>query len=421
MLLPYGDMAWASSIDEFFKNFKRESQILSEENIILIKTCIQENNLQDALSVIHNALEDIENARLNIAVTGETGTGKSTFINALREMGQEEEHAAPTGVTETTIERVPYPHPKLPQVTIWDLPGIGSTSFPPENYLKEMKFAEYDFFVIISATRFKENDAQLAKAIEMMKMNFYFVRTKIDNDIYNEKKSKPRAFNKENVLMKIRGDCSKHLKEVLSSEPPVFLVSNLDVSDYDFPDLQTKLLRDLPAHKRHAFILSLNSVTETTINLKRDSLKQKVFLEALKAGTLATIPLVGMIRDDLEDLNETFNLYRSYFGLDDASLENIAKDFNMPVDELKEHLRFPHLFEEDSNESLEDKLWKYIQHISSVTGGPVATCIYYRKTYYLQNLFLETAANDAIALLNREDLFEKKVGTYISNAPDYWE
>ncbi|XP_036050414.1 T-cell-specific guanine nucleotide triphosphate-binding protein 2-like [Onychomys torridus] len=414
-------MAWASSFDEFFKNFKRESKLLSEETITLIKFHIEQNDLQEALSVIDNALRDIENAPLNIAVTGETGAGKSTFINALRGIGQEEEGAAATGVRETTMERKQYDHPKFPQVKIWDLPGIGSTNFPPQNYLTKMKFSEYDFFIIISATRFKENDAQLAKAIKEMKMNFYFVRTKTDNDLYNEQKSKPKTFNKENVLMNIREDCSKHLQEVLSSEPPVFLVSNLERSGYDFPKLEMKLLRELPAHKRHIFMLSLHSVTEDTINLKRDSLKQKVYLEAVKAGALATIPLGGMIRDDIENLDETFKLYRSYFGLDDASLEKIAEDFDMSVNEFKVHLQFPHLFAENKDVPLGDRLVKYIKHISSVTGGPVATCIYYRKTYYLQNLFLDTAANDAIALLNKEALFEKKVGPYISKPPDYWE
>ncbi|XP_050014503.1 T-cell-specific guanine nucleotide triphosphate-binding protein 2-like isoform X1 [Alexandromys fortis] len=416
-----GSMAWASSFDAFFKNFKRESQILSEENIILIKSYTETNNLQKALSVINNALRDIENAPLNIAVTGETGTGKSTFINALRGVGQEDIGAAPTGVTETTWERIPYLHPKLPQVILWDLPGIGSSSFPPENYLTEMKFGQYDFFIIISATRFKENDAQLAKAITKMKMNFYFVRTKIDIDVDNEQKSKPKTFNKENVLMKIQGDCSRHLQKALSSEPRIFLVSNFDVSDFDFPALQTTLLRELPAHKRHVFMLSLNDVTEETINLKRDSLKQKVFLEALKAGVLATIPLGGMIMDDIENLDETFDLYKSYFGLDDASLRKIAKKFNTPVNTLKARLRFPHLFTQMNNESLEDKLRKYIHHISSVTGGPVAAGIYFKKSYYLQNLFIDAAANDAIALLNKEDLLENKVEPYVSKPPDYWE
>eukprot|EP00072_Mus_musculus_P072658 XP_017174421.1 PREDICTED: T-cell specific GTPase 2 isoform X1 [Mus musculus] len=413
-------MAWASSFDAFFRNFKRESKIISEDNITLIKAHIKENKLQKAVSVIERALRDIEDAPLNIAVTGETGAGKSTFINALRGVGQEEEGAASTGVVETTMKRTPYPHPKFPNVTIWDLPGIGTTTFTPQNYLTKMKFGEYDFFIIISATRFKENDAQLAKAIAQMGLNFYFVRTKIDNDLDNEQKGKPRTFNKEKLLKKIRDDCSNHLQESLYSEPPVFLVCNFDISKYDFPKLETKLLQDLPAHKRHIFSLSLQSLTEATINCKRDSLKQKVFLEAVKAGALATIPLGGMISDILENLDEKFNLYRSYFGLDDASLKNIAKDLNMSVDDFKVHLRFPHLFAKHNDESLEDKLFKYIKHISSVTGGPFATVTYFTRAYYLQNLFLDTAANDAIALLNSKALFEK-VGPYISEPPEYWE
>ncbi|XP_005350245.1 T-cell-specific guanine nucleotide triphosphate-binding protein 1-like [Microtus ochrogaster] len=414
-------MAWASSINAFFNNFKRESQILSEETSTLIKTHIKSNNLQEALSVINNALRDIENVPLNIAVTGETGAGKSTFINALRGVGQEDEGAATTGVKETTMERTSYPHPKLPQVTLWDLPGIGSSSFTPENYLKEMKFAEYDFFIIISASRFKENDAQLAKAISRMNMNFYFVRTKIDNELYNEKKSKPKTFNKENVLKKIRKDCSQQLKEVLSFEPQIFLVSNFEMSKYDFPKLESKLLYDLPAHKRQVFMLSLSSATEATINHKRDILKQKVFLEALKSGAWATIPFVGVIRDELEDLDETFNQFRSYFGLDDASLEKIAKDFNISVNELKAHLRFPNLCAENDDVSFRTKLQNYIERVSLAFGGLGAAVYYFKKSYYLQNLFIDTAANDAIALLNKEDLFEKKVGPYISKPPEFWE
>lgn len=413
-------MSWDSIFEEFFKNFKRESKIIPEDTITLIEAYIEKKQLQKAVSVIENALRNIESAPLNIAVTGETGSGKSTFINALRGVGQEEEGAAATGVVETTMKRIAYPHAKLPNVTIWDLPGIGSTNFPPQSYLTEMNFSEYDFFIIISSTRFKENDAQLAKAIDMMGMNFYFVRTKIDNDLDNEQKSKPKTFNKEKILTKIRDDCSEHLQEALVREPPVFLVSNFHMSDYDFPKLETKLLEDLPAHKRHVFSMSLQSLTEATINSKRDSLKQKVFLEAIKAGTLATIPLGGIIMDDVENLDETFNLYRSYFGLDDASLENYAKDFNMSVNDFKVHLRFPHLFAED-NESLENKLSKYIKQCFLVFGGPAATVIYFKKTYYLQNLFIDAAANDAIALLNNKGPFKKEGERYISMPLDYWE
>lgn len=406
----------ASSFENFFKNFKKESKILSEETITLIESHLENKNLPGAVSAISNALRNIDRAPLNIAVTGDAGAGKSSFINALRGVRDEEEGAAPTGVVETTMERTPYPHPKLPMVTIWDLPGIGSTSFPPQNYLTEMKFGEYDFFVIISATRFKDTDAHLAKAIAKMNTKFYFVRTKIDQDISNEQRSKSKTFNRDSVLKKIRGDCSRHLQETLSSEPPVFLVSNFDVSDFDFPELETTLLSELPAHKRHIFMLSLHSVTETAIDRKRDFLKQKIWLEALKAGAWATIPFGGLVLDKIQKVDETLDLYRSYFGLDDASLENIAKDFNVSVNEIKAHLKSLRLLTRTNDTSFEEKLWKYIEYISSVTGGPLATGLYFRKTFYLKNLFIDTVSSDAKTLLNKEFLSEK-----LTDPPEYWE
>uniref|UniRef100_A0A8C6RSP6 IRG-type G domain-containing protein n=1 Tax=Nannospalax galili TaxID=1026970 RepID=A0A8C6RSP6_NANGA len=398
-----------SNFDRFFKNFKRESKIISEDQIQLIENHLKNKDTQEALSVISDAVRDIENAPLNIAVTGESGAGKSTFINALRGLGHEEEGSAATGAVETTMERTPYQHPKFPRVTIWDLPGIGSTTFKPENYLTEMKFQEYDFFIIISATRFKENDAQLAKAIAKMNLNFYFVRTKVDNDISNEQRSKPKSFNKESVLQRIRDDSLRHLCEALCRNPPVFLVSSFDVADYDFPQLQSTLLSELPAHKRHIFMLSLQSVTEDAINLKRDSLKQKVYLEALKSGLIATLPLGGMYIDD--NMEETLNLYRSYFGLDHGSLKNIAKDFNMSVNDLEAYIKSPHLLREVQDKTFLEKLWENVGFVSSVTGGP---------TNYWQSYFLDTVASDVKDLLNKE-LFAKKSGSFRFNTSEYLE
>ncbi|XP_076793103.1 T-cell-specific guanine nucleotide triphosphate-binding protein 2-like [Arvicanthis niloticus] len=398
----------AFTFENFFKNFKKESKLLSEETITLIESHLEDKNLQGALSEISHALRNIDKAPLNIAVTGETGTGKSSFINALRGVRDEEEGAASTGVVETTMKRTAYPHPKLPNVTIWDLPGIGTTNFKPQNYLTEMKFGEYDFFIIVSATRFKELDAHLAKAIEKMNTKFYFVRTKIDQDVSNEQRSKPKSFNRDSVLKKIRDDCSENLQKVLSSQPPVFLVSNCDVSDFDFPKLETTLLSELPAHKRHIFMMSLHSVTETAIDRKRDFLRQKIWLEALKAGVLATIPLGGFIRDEIQKLEETLNLYRSYFGLDEASLVNIAKDFHMSVSEIKAELKCLHLLTKDKDMSFKEKLLKYIESISCVTGGPLASGLYFRKTYYWKSLFIDTVASDAKSLLNKEQFLSQK-------------
>ncbi|KAK2489505.1 hypothetical protein MC885_003076 [Smutsia gigantea] len=402
-----------SSFDRFAEKFHLETRIISQETITLIKSSLKEGNLQKAVTAISEALRNIESAPLSIAVTGETGSGKSSFINALRGVGHEEKGAADTGASETTKQRTPYTHQKFLNVTIWDLPGIGSTRFKPQKYLKKMKFNEYDFFIIISATRFKLNDKQLAEAIGKMGKNFYFVRSKVDNDLHNEERMKPNQFDKERILKNIRNDCRENLEGAKVSHPQVFLVSNADVSDYDFPNLEMTLLRDLPAQKRHIFMLSLPSVTEDAIDLKRDSLRQKVWLEALKAGASATIPLVGLINDiDLEKLQETLTLYRSYFALDDTSLETMAKDLHVSVEKLNVHLESPHLLSvKKGNESVKDRLLKCIETVCSVTGGPIATGIYFTKTFYLQNHFLDTVAKDAKTLLKIEELFTEKVGS----------
>ncbi|XP_039081413.1 T-cell-specific guanine nucleotide triphosphate-binding protein 2-like [Hyaena hyaena] len=405
-----GDLA--SSFDKFFKEFKLESKILSQETIKLIQSHLKEGDLQRAVSAINDALRDIDNAPLSIAVTGESGTGKSTFINALRGLGHEDELAASTGELETTLERTPYSHPKFPNVTLWDLPGMGTTTFQPRKYLEEMKFGEYDFFIIISATRFKLYDAQLATAIRKMKKNFYFIRTKVDSDLHSLKLSKPTTFNEHEILQRIRNDCVTQLQRANVNDAQVFLISSFELSSYDFQNLETTLLRELPAHKRHIFMKCLPNVTEAAIDQKRDSLKQKVWLEALKAGTSATIPLMGLIsNNDVEKLEETLTLYRSYFGLDDTSLETMAKDLNVSVEKLKANLISPHLLSVEKDESLGKKLLGYVEKFCSISGGLIATGVYFRKIFYLQNYFLETVVSDAKRLLKKEEIFRDSEGS----------
>ncbi|XP_077626240.1 interferon-gamma-inducible GTPase 10-like [Crocuta crocuta] len=403
----------ALSFDKFLKNFKLESTIVSQDTVRKIQSHLEEGDLQSAVSTINKLLRDIDSASLNIAVTGEFDSGKSSFINALLGVGQEEEGAAETRPEETTVVRTPYKHKKFPNVTLWDLPGMGTTEFHARKYLREMKFGEYDFFIIVSAKRVKHSDVQLATEIKKMKKNFYFVRTKVDSDIYHLKVSKPSTFNKDELLQKLRDDCVTHLKNVNIRDVPIFLVSCFELSSYDFQSLETTLLRELPAHKRHIFTQFLPNVTEAAIDRKRDTLKQKVWLEALKAGASATIPLVGFLSEnDVETLKETLTLYRSYFGLDDASLETVAKDLHVSVEKLKANLMSPHLLSvEKDDESLGDKLLRHLEKFSSTTGGLIATGLYFRKIFYLQNYFLDTVVSDAKLLLKKEEIFKDSEGS----------
>lgn len=186
-----------------------EYDIINDAEIEEIKMSLANEDLPSAVDKIKDYFAQQDRVELNIAVTGESGSGKSTFINAFRGLGDEDIDSAETGVVETTTKPTPYPHPKFPNVKLWDLPGIGTPRFKADVYLKEVQFELYDFFIILAADRFRECHANLAAEIVKMKKKFYFVRSKIDNNIEAEKRKK--TFNKEKTLDAIRDNCIKGL------------------------------------------------------------------------------------------------------------------------------------------------------------------------------------------------------------------
>ncbi|XP_031222102.1 interferon-inducible GTPase 1-like [Mastomys coucha] len=396
-----------SSFTEYFRNYKAETKIISEETTRSIELCLKKGDLQRAKSVISDALRVIDNAPINIAVTGESGSGKSSLINALRKVKHSGGSAAEVGVIETTMKIKSYEHPKVKNLILWDLPGIGTPKFQPHNYLEKVEFKKYDFFIIVSSTRFKQHEIDLAKAIRIMKKNYYFVRTKVDSDLQNEEKCHPQNFDRKNTLKQIRNYCLNNFTGSNIGEPEVFLISNYDLSDYDFPVLMDTLIKNLLAEKRHNFLLSMPNITEAAIQKKYNSTKQYIWLNALKDGVFATVPVVGILSDmDIEKLKKRLNFYQDLFGVDDESLTFMAKDAQVPVGQLKKKLKSPYLLEFKKEETLGGLLLKCLEKFASANGGLLATGLYFTKTYYLEFHFLDTVAEDAKVLLR--EAYSKK-------------
>ncbi|XP_059423038.1 interferon-gamma-inducible GTPase 10-like [Carassius carassius] len=214
---------------------------------------------------LKSKLKELENVTLNIAITGMTGAGKSSFVNALRGLSNDDKDAAPTGTTETTMKPNMYLHPSMPNVKIWDLPGIGSPKFKAKKYLKDVNFHTYDFFLIVTSERFKENDIELARAIMKSKKLFYFIRTKIDNDIRAE--SHKRNFDERMLLENIREDCKVNLLRVGISQ--IFLVSSFNLEKYDFQKLINTLEDELPENRKFALIQSLPVYSPEALTKKK--------------------------------------------------------------------------------------------------------------------------------------------------------
>ena len=115
----------------------------------------------------------------------------------------------------------------------------------------------YDTFVIISSTRFTQNDLYLAKKAEDMRKSFFFVRSKIDNDIRSERRKK--GFDEAKVLENVKNYCTKYLQSFNFSTEKIFLISNYDPREWDFDRLKKAILDGLPSRQRESLTFAFRS------------------------------------------------------------------------------------------------------------------------------------------------------------------
>ncbi|KYO29496.1 interferon-inducible GTPase 5-like [Alligator mississippiensis] len=278
----------------------------------------------------------LDKIQIHIAVTGEAGSGKSTFVNAIRGLGDEDAGAAKTGEVETTVQPEPYPHPTLPNVTIWDLPRIGTPKFKADEYLEQVSSQKYDFFIILTANQFTTHHTQLAQEIQKMKKRFYYVRSQVDFGLQAEQKSRPSIYNEEGILQKIRNDCIENLRRGAGEPSPrVFLISSWELTKYDFHLLQQALEDDLDVEKRHAFILALPNISAQILEKKKAAFKREIWMLALLSGAISAVPVPGLsIIADIQILEVNMRRYCQAFGLDDTALLRLAQRVGKPVAEL---------------------------------------------------------------------------------------
>ncbi|XP_071094748.1 interferon-inducible GTPase 1-like [Haliotis cracherodii] len=170
----------------------------------------------------------------NVGVIGKSGNGKSSFINAYLGFPHKEDYAARTDVVECTSEDHPY-HLPGSDVVLWDVPGYDTQKVPyGPDYLKKINFESYDFYVHVSCTKIEETELLLHSAIAKQGKRYFYVRTKIDRDLKNQKKAHPRTFNEDNEKEAIRKKIEDCFPDV-----PVFLVSCRELEGHDLPTLRS--------------------------------------------------------------------------------------------------------------------------------------------------------------------------------------
>ncbi|XP_074837076.1 interferon-inducible GTPase 5-like [Carettochelys insculpta] len=301
-----------------------QSLELREQDLAEMGSLLQSRVVPEVSRQLQSLLDSLDSAPLDIAVTGESGAGKSTLVNALRGLSDCDPCAAPTGVVETTAEPTPYPHPGLPSVRLWDLPGTGTPSFRAERYLEQVGLERYDFFLLVASERFRESHAQLAQALAGAGRRFYFLRTKVDQDLRASRFRRPAGFHEGQVLAELQEDCVRQLERAGVAAPRVFLLSGVQLHLYDFPRLQATLAEELQGHKRHALLLALPALTATAVQRRKEVLRCHIWKKALLACLVSALPGLPL-QLNVNMLLETLASYRRSFGLDEASLGALAR------------------------------------------------------------------------------------------------
>ncbi|XP_034974978.1 interferon-inducible GTPase 5-like [Zootoca vivipara] len=390
-----------------------------KKDLAEMKAAFEKKTFEAVSAEVQQQSNLLNNITLEIAITGRSGVGKSSFVNALRGMEDYAEGAAKTGVTETTMVPQEYSHPTFPKVKFWDLPGFGKDNFSAEEYLEEVNFSKYDFFIIIASGRFTEDDTNLALEIQKNKKKFYYVRSKVDVDIDNDRKSKGikegdsdrKMQSEKETLDTVRTDSYDNLKALGVSSPRVFLISRWDLSKYDFPLLQETIEKEQDELKRDVLIMCLPIFTKDSIKKKKAAMESLIWKNAMVSCTVGLIPVPFLsFGCDIAIVVSTMRDICKVFGLDENSLNILANRVEKDVEELKSVIEHTPSTGKITAEFVMDILkrsamWGAITAVEMVLGFiPLLGSLYgggssFATTFYLLNNFLEKAVKDAEKVL----------------------
>lgn len=124
---------------------------------------------------------------IHIAVVGSAGAGKSSFINAVRGLSNNDPVAARTGIVETTDAVTSYPDPRPNSRIIWyDVPGAGTPNVPDWQYFNDLGLYIFDCIIVLIDNRFLESDlAILSSCKQYGTVEAFIVRSKSDQHVNN--------------------------------------------------------------------------------------------------------------------------------------------------------------------------------------------------------------------------------------------
>ncbi|XP_042279554.1 immunity-related GTPase family, q2 [Thunnus albacares] len=276
-----------------------------------LKESIENNKLSD----VKDAVEDLLISRINLAVVGDRGDEKATFINSLHGLGPGDEGAALSSSPAAPEEVAGYANPKQPDFRLWDLPPVPNTSpFEPEGYMDRVKFLRYNaVFMTFTQTPQPNSVEVFLEARSLQRQTVYFILLALAKDTEKTLEEKRKAS-----------------LEVLTSQgvrqPKVYLVRPPTLEKFDFLGLLEDMGRDLPEIRAHALLLALPTLSSTLVTQKKEAFKALVWAAASLSGGMSAIP-VPLVASMVDSSVAVRILTKAQISLclDDESVERLAR------------------------------------------------------------------------------------------------
>ena len=103
------------------------------------------------------------------------------------------------------------------------------------------------------------------------------MRTKMGNDISDNKKAHPKTHNEDAVVREIRYDIKQHLRANGCPDVSVFLIDSYKLKKFEFDQLEHRLVEEFPNLKRSSLVLSLQATGKEMIQLKVAELRSRMW------------------------------------------------------------------------------------------------------------------------------------------------
>ncbi|XP_061885852.1 immunity-related GTPase family, q2 [Entelurus aequoreus] len=268
------------------------------------------------LSEVKEAVEDLLISRINLAIAGDRGEEKTSFINSLHGLCPGEEGAAPTSSAVDSEDVTCYVNPKHTDYRLWDLPPVPDSSpFDCDNYMDRVKFLRYNaVFMAFTQTTPPPSVVDLflrTRTLQQQTLYLTLLVSGNDEDRYLEAKRRASM-----EMLASRG----------VTQPKVYLVRPSALETLDFPTLLEDMTKDLPEIRSYALLMALPTLTAALVSQKKEAFKALVWAAASLSGGMSAIP-VPFVASMVDTSVAVRILSKAQLSLclDDASVERLAR------------------------------------------------------------------------------------------------